>query len=49
MISERYFWRDRVRISARKVSWAAEERPVLRRLINAVFFLSDESRELATS
>jgi hypothetical protein len=48
MISERYFWRDNVRISDRKVSCAADDNPVLRRLINAVFFLSDESRESAT-
>lgn len=48
MISERYLWSDRVRMSARKVGWAEALIPVRRRLMKAVFFFSAESRDLLT-
>ena len=45
MISDRYFSRDRVRISFNKVVWPEALIPVLRRFMKAVFFLREESRE----
>lgn len=48
MISERYLVRLRVLISCKKVFRVAEEIAVRNRLMKAVFFLSDESRDLPT-
>lgn len=48
MISERYLWRERVRISDRKVERAEALIPIRRRLMKAVFFFSAESRDLLT-
>ena len=46
MISERYLWSERVRMSARKVERAEALIPVRRRLMKAVFFFSAESSDL---
>lgn len=48
MISERYLWSERVRISVRKVWRAGAVIPMRRRLIKAVFFFKAESRDLLT-
>jgi hypothetical protein len=48
MISDRYLCRLRVRISCRNVERVAALMAVRRRLMKAVFFLSDESSELLT-
>jgi hypothetical protein len=48
MISDRYLWSERVRISVRKVESAEALIPVRRRLMKAVFFLRAESRDLLT-
>lgn len=48
MISERYLWSESVRMSDRKVCWAAALIPVRRRLMKAVFFFSAESSDLLT-
>lgn len=48
MISDRYLWRERVRMSVRKVGRAEALVPVRRRLMKAVFFLRAESRDLLT-
>ena len=48
MISERYLWRERVDISWRKVPRVADEIAVRRRLMKAVFFFREESRDLLT-
>ncbi len=44
-----YFCSDSVRTSARNPVSAVEVMPVRRRLMKAVFFFRDESRELLTS
>lgn len=44
-----YFCSDNVRTSVRKPERAVEVMPVRRRLMKAVFFFRDESRELLTS
>jgi hypothetical protein len=49
MISDRYFWRERVLISLRKVLRAEAAMPVRSRLMKAVFFLREESSEALTS
>lgn len=46
MISERYLCKDKVRISCRKMFRVGAVTAVRNRLMNAVFFFSDESREL---
>lgn len=48
MISDKYFCRDSVLISLSKPGCAAADIPVLSRLIKAVFFFKDESREEPT-
>lgn len=48
MISDRYLWRDKVRMSDKKVDREEALIPVRRRLIKAVFFLRAESRDLLT-
>lgn len=48
MISERYLWRLKVRISWRNVLRVAAVMAVRRRLMKAVFFLRDESRVFPT-
>jgi hypothetical protein len=49
MISDRYLCRLRVRISCRKVLSVAADTAVRRRLMKAVFFFREESRDLLTS
>jgi hypothetical protein len=49
MISDRYFCRERVLISLRKVLRAEAAMPVRSRLMKAVFFLREESSEALTS
>ena len=49
MISDIYFCSDNVRISVINPVRAVGVMPVRKRLMKAVFFLSDESRELLTS
>jgi hypothetical protein len=48
-ISDRYFCRERVLISLRKVLRAEAAMPVRSRLMKAVFFLREESSEALTS
>lgn len=48
MISDRYLWSERVRMSDRNVDCAEALIPVRRRLMKAVFFFRAESRDLLT-
>lgn len=49
MISDKYLWRERVRISDRKVESAEAVIPVRRRFMKAVFFFKAESNDLLTA
>lgn len=49
MTSDRYLCKDKERISCRKVLELAAVIAVLSRLMKAVFFFRDESRELLTT